>query len=396
MGWLYLALRYIIYHPLKSLVLMACVFLTAFLPIAIELLLGEFESGIVDRANSTPLVVGPSGSRFDLTLKSLYFRLGNAEDGAIKTIPFGEASQIDATSWAKAVPLYAKFSASGYPVVGTTLDYMKFRNLKIASGDNLIQIGDCVLGGALAESLDLGSGDKLLTDIQSVIALAAYPMKMHVRGVLKKNNSPDDWAVFVDLKTAWIVDGIGHGHQNLENEDEDKLLSKTDEKIVASAAVLSYTEITPKNIDSFHFHGDTSDFPVTSIIAIPKDKKGETILMGRYRNEDSNQQLVVPGNVIQELMDLVFKVKRFFDANAILIAISTILLLLLIVVLSIKLREREMNTMFKIGASKNTVTLLQLGELGIIFSGSIALVAVAFVLLRQFSGTIIQSLLIGV
>ena len=153
MGWLKLALKYIKYHPVKSLVLSACIFLTAFLPLAIELLLTEFESKIAERARQTPLVVGPAGSRFDLTLQSLYFRLGNAEDKAVSTIRFGEAADIAATGWATAIPSYAKFTASGFPIVGTTLDYFEFRNLRIARGNSLVQIGDCVLGSEIASQL---------------------------------------------------------------------------------------------------------------------------------------------------------------------------------------------------------------------------------------------------
>ena len=390
-----LAWKYIWYHKLKTSILIACIFLTAFLPIAIELLLNQFESKLVDRAERTPLVIGPAGSRFDLTLRSLYFRLGSFENDAVPTIAFGEADAIEKTGWASAIPIYSKFTTKGHPIVGTTLEYFKFRNLEIESGNNLIQIGDCVIGAALAKELGVGPGDNLLTDIESVIAIASYPLKMHVRGVLTSNNSPDDLAVFVDLKTAWIIDGIGHGHQNVEEVDDEKLLSKGDDKIVASAAVLPFTEITASNIDSFHFHGDDSDFPVTSIIAIPPDQKSETILIGRYRNSTTGEQLVVPGSVIQELMNLVFKVKRFFDANAILIAFSTLLLLLLIVILSAKLREREMATMFKIGASRNTVVMLQVAELGIVFAISSVLVTIAVIVLNQYAGTLIQNVLIG-
>lgn len=390
-----LAWKYIWYHKLKTAILIACIFLTAFLPIAIELMLNQFESKIVDRAEQTPLVVGPTGSRFDLTLRSLYFRLGSLENQALPTIPFGEAADIEKTGWANTIPIYSKFTTKGYPIVGTTLEYFRFRNLNVATGNNLIQIGDCVVGSALASELGLSADDKLLTDIESVISIASNPLKLRVRGVLAANNSPDDWAVFVDLKTAWIIDGIGHGHQNVEQVEEDKLLSRGEDKIVASAAVLPYTEITAANIDSFHFHGDNSDFPVTSIIAIPPDQKSETILIGRYRKSTTGEQLVVPGSVIRELMNLVFKVKRFFDANAILIAISTLLLLLLIVILSAKLREREMTTMFKIGASRSTVAMLQIGELGIIFVASSLLVASAVLILRQYAGALIQNMLIG-
>ena len=396
MGWLKLAFKYILYYRLKSLLLLACIFLTAFLPIAIEILLNSFEREIVARAEATPLVVGPQGSRFDLTLRSLYFRVANSEESELATMPFGEVASIQKTEWASAIPVYSKFTSKGFPVVGTSASYFKFRDLEIDAGNPLVQIGDCVVGAGVANQLGVSPGDRLLTDMENVISLAAYPLNMQVRGVLAPSGSPDDFSVFVDLKTAWIIDGIGHGHQNVEQVEEDKLLSKKDDKIVASAAVLPYTEITEANIASFHFHGDTVDFPISAIIAVPKDQKSKTLLIGRYRNASADQQLVQPRKVIGELMNLVFRVKRFFDANAILIAISTVILLSLIVMLSLKLREGEMNTMFKIGASGSMIFKLQLAELGLIFAAAVVLVIAAVCLLNAVAGNVVQSMLLGV
>ena len=110
----------------------------------------------------------------------------------------------------------------------------------------------------------------------------------------------------------------------------------------------------------------------------------------------ADQQLVQPRKVIGELMNLVFRVKRFFDANAILIAISTVILLSLIVMLSLKLREGEMNTMFKIGASGSMIFKLQLAELGLIFAAAVVLVIAAVCLLNAVAGNIVQSMLLGV
>jgi putative ABC transport system permease protein len=328
-------------------------------------------------------------------LRSLYFKLGESENKSQDFITFSEVVAVESSGLAQAIPLYSKFTANGHPVVGTSLDYFDFRKLFIAQGDSLIQIGDCVVGSKVADELKLKPGDKLLTDIESVIAITSYPLKMHVRGILAPNNSADDWAVFVDLKTAWIIDGIGHGHQDVEEVDDEKLLSRSDDKIVASAAVLPYTEITERNIGSFHFHGDNSDFQISSIIAVPPDEKSETLLMGRYRGNSSAQQLVVPDEVINDLMKLVFQVKRFFDANAILIAVSTILLLLLIVMLSTKLRAREMQTMFKMGASRNTMAMLQLGELLIIFLIGLVLVAAASGWVSSRAGDLVRLVLLG-
>ena len=56
MGWLRLAFKYVFYHRIKSLLLLACIFLTAFLPIAIEILLNSFEREVVARSTATPVI----------------------------------------------------------------------------------------------------------------------------------------------------------------------------------------------------------------------------------------------------------------------------------------------------------------------------------------------------
>ena len=154
------------------------------------------------------------------------------------------------------------------------------------------------------------------------------------------------------------------------------MLSRTDDKIVASPAVESYIEITPENIESFHFHGDANEFPITSIIAIAESEKSETILEGKYAG-DPALQFTKPSADVRQLMGLVFRVKRFFDANAILIGLSTALLMLLVVLLSLRLRAREMQTMFQLGCSRGTILQLQLAEILIIVAIAAVLVGVA-------------------
>ncbi len=35
-----------------------------------------------------------------------------------------------------------------------------------------------------------------------------YPLKMNVVGILQPTGTPDDDAVFVDVKTAWVIGGL--------------------------------------------------------------------------------------------------------------------------------------------------------------------------------------------
>ena len=257
-------------------------------------------------------------------------------------------------------------------------------------------LGECVLGADTAVSLQLRVGDQLLSDRENVLDIAGlYPLKLRVVGILDPSQSADDHAVFVDLKTVWVIAGLGHGHQDLANEtDSGKVLARTENQIIASAAVLPFTEVTPENLDSFHFHGEVAQFPLTAIIAIPKDLKSQTLLEGQYDVGDGAMQFVRPSETVRELMEMVFQIKLFFDANTILIAISTLVLLVLVVMLSLRLRQREMQTMFKIGCSRGTIAMLQCWELAIVFVFAMILVAVATWGIWSISGDLVESLLL--
>lgn len=392
-GPLGLAWKYVLFHKYKSMILVACIVLTALLPVAIKLLLWQFNSKIVARADQTPAVIGALGSDLDLTLNALYFK-----SGSVVPLPYSEVATAREDGLAFAIPVHAMFTARDFPVVGTSLEYFGFRALTPAQGELFVTIGDCVLGAKVAESLGLRPGDQLISDRDNVLELAGQsPLKMSVAGVLNEARTPDDWAVFVDLKTAWVIQGLGHGHQDLSQEKAGSklLVSRTDGKIVANRGVASYIEITPENIDSFHFHGEQGEFPVTSIIVVADSLKDETILQGRYESGTPTAQFARPGEVVRDLMSMVFQIEKFFNLNAILIAISTGMLLLLVVMLSLRLRKREMETMFKLGCSKGTILLLLLGEMAIIFSVAGVLLAFAVWGVGLVAGDLVESLLVS-
>jgi len=396
-GPIKLAWQYVVYHKYKSLILVACIFLTALLPITIKILLSQFNQKITVRADRTPAVIGAKGSSLDLTLNAIYFKTG-----AVDSIPFGEVERVRenasvADSPIIAIPIHAVFTARSHPVVGTSLDYLSFRKLTLRDGSAFATLGDCVLGSKVADQLNVETGDYIISDRDNVLNLAGdSPLRLNVVGILNEARTPDDWAVFVDVKTAWVIQGLGHGHQDLnqENEESGKLLSKSNNKIVASKAVESFIEITPENIASFHFHGDTSQFPITSIIAVSASEKDDTVLEGRYSSNESIQ-FTKPSSDVRELMSLVFRVKQFFDANAILIAISTGMLLFLVVLLSLRLRKREMETMFKIGSSRSTIIQLQLAEMLIIFGVAAVLLSLAIWGVTLVSSDIVESILVS-
>ena len=142
--------------------------------------------------------------------------------------------------------------------------------------------------------------------------------------------------------------------------NKDLVLKQEGSTTIANAAVPQFNEVTEKNITSFHFHGNAETFPVTSIIVVPFDKKSEVLLLGMYDSDTSVLQLIRPIEIVNELMEMVFRVKQLFDMNTFLVSVSVGLLLCLVFLLSLRLRRRERQTMFQLGCSRSTIWKLQL------------------------------------
>lgn len=238
---------------------------------------------------------------------------------------------------------------------------------------------------AAAEKLKLQPGDKLMSDPENVFDLAgSYPVNLRVKGILAPTGTADDGAVLVDVKTEWLILGIMHGHQEAATADPNLLISRDATNVTASAAMQPFQEVTASNVTLFHMHGDPATFPISAIIAAPRDTKSAAILRGRYQDPKSLVQLLVPKTVVSETLDLVFRVKRFFDAQALLVGVATALLLSLVVLLSLRLRRAEIETMFKIGCARMTMIWLLATEILIVVVAGVAIaVGLSWVVLQN-------------
>jgi putative ABC transport system permease protein len=175
----------------------------------------------------------------------------------------------------------------------------------------------------------------------------------------------------VDVKTTWVIAGLAHGHADLSQpEAQDGVLRKEGNAIVANASVVQYNEITAENIGSFHFHGDPADFPITAVIAVPKDEKSSTLLQGRYLGDKELVQILQPAAVMDDLLRTILTVRRYILLAVGVMAIATFATMTLVFMLSLQLRRREMETIVKIGGSRVRVVFLVAAEvLGVIVTG---------------------------
>ncbi len=388
---LYIAWRYITYHKVKTIILLVSITFILYLPLALRVLVSACERELMARAASTPLVVGAKGSSLDLAIDTLYF-----EPKPLERVTMSQVQRVQETGLAQAIPLYTRFQARKHTIVGTTLEYFDFRGLSIDRGHQLTRLGDCVLGAATAEGLRLEPGDHLLSSPENLFDLAGtYPLKMRIVGVLEPSHTPDDRAVFVDYRTAWIIAGLGHGHENLAKvEDPDVLLRKDGDTYRANAKLLQYNEITDENMDSFHFHGDTSEFPVTAVIAVPPNQKSSDLLRGRYLSSEEKCQILHPIDVIRDLTATIFRVEGILNGVFGLLVFATLLLVILVMMLSLRLRQREMQTMFKLGCGRSMIAGLVTAEMAIIALVSVFLTMVLTALTAQNVDRILRALVL--
>ena len=388
---LYIAWKYISYNKIKTATLIACITLISFLPLSLELLLGESEKQLMARAVSTPLIVGAKGSALDLVMNTIYFG-----DEVPELITLEASDRVMDTDLALPIPVYVRFRARGHPIVGTSLDYFDFRRLTVAQGRPLAVLGDCVVGARVAENLGLKTGDSLVSSPENLFDLAGvYPLKMKVAGVLDKSHTSDDLAVFVDLKTAWVIQGLGHGHEDVTKlKDPTLILKRTEDNVAATAKLYHYQEITEKNMDSFHFHGNLSSYPITAVIAVPYDTKSGTILRGRYLTKDETHQITKPEEVIDGLLQNIFRIKNVLDAVISVVTLATILAIVLVFALSLRLRQREIGTIFKLGCRRATIVRLVGAEIVIIVLISGLFCGAMIFLVDQFANDLVRMLFI--
>ena len=363
----FLALAYMRHNAGRSVILVLALALIVFVPLATRLVLQASQAQLTARAEATPLMIGTRGSALDLMMNGLYFSDDRPEPSTM-----ADVDRVWDSGLAIAIPLHVQFRAGGAPVVGTTLDYFDFRGLEVVRGRPLALLGEAVLGAQAAERLGLGPEDTLISDPENLFDLAGtYPLEMKVVGVLAPTGTADDDAVLVDLNTAWVISGLGHGHDDVV--EADAVVAEAEGNRTVASSLTQFTRITEDNIDSFHFHGPPELYPVSAVIAVPPDAKSAAILRGRYLSAEERSIIVVPSQVVQGLLATLFRIGRVLDAIFVVVGAAALVAVALAFYLSLRLRRGEVETAFKLGCHRLTIARMLSAELVATFGLAIAL-----------------------
>lgn len=391
-GAIYLAWAHIRYYAGRSALLVLIFAILGTIPLMTERLAQLAEAQLLERARATPLLYGPPGSQLDLSLKVLFFE--GEPDAQITMADFGRLAEMQLGT---PLPILRTHEARGFPIVGIDIEYLQFRGMSIASGRRMVRLGEVVVGAEAAAELDLAPGDKIQSEIREIFELAgAYPLRMTVVGVLGRKGTPDDRAIFTGLKTAWVIAGFGHGHEDLAAaQDQSVVLSRDDGRIIVNAKLTEIIEITPDNAPDFHAHGDPDAFALSAILIDPDDDRSAAILRGRIEDNGAPGQVFRPLVVIEGLMNEVFRIKSVLGMLVLAVSLAALIALAITLWLSLKLRRREFEIAHRIGSDRSLMLRLIGTEVVLLVGASVPVCVALLALIESFGSDIVRALLFG-
>ncbi|MGP1271707.1 MAG: ABC transporter permease [Phycisphaerales bacterium] len=359
-GVVRLALLYARRTPFQTAVVAASIAVAAALPIAGRVLVERYEHRLQARSVAVPLIVGAQGSRFDLLLAALFFRQTPAG-----VLPLGAAETLADGGRATVVPIHARHTARGVPVVAVGFEYFELLALTPVRGRLPGRIGEAVLGANTAESLKLRPGDAIRTDRRELYDLSVPPpVNLAIVGILRPTGTADDDAVFVDLETAWVIEGFSHAHAPADRLDQADIVFEGEGAVALRPTLETITDITEATGDDafdFHLHADRATLPLSAALVFPNTEKDRTILEATV-NTDGEYQAVRPVELVDELFEFVLRVRTVFDGIAVLLGVATVSLVVLTTVLASRLRRDEFEVLDRIGAPRGFVAGLVVAQ----------------------------------
>lgn len=387
-GSLALAMAHARHHGLRSAILVLCVFVATLLPLATRTLSDRFGREVLERARSTPLLAGAKGSRFDLVMAGLYFRRAD-----LPGMTMSDWQLLEDEGLADAIPLNVRFTARGRPLVATSSEYFEVRGLKAESGGMPVRVGEIVIGANVAVDLQLQPGDTVFSDQRELYNIATPPaLKLMVAGVLARAGTPDDDAVFTDIKTAWALEGLAHAHADAANEVPGTLvLERSPGEVVVSEELVEDLSLTSANQSSFHVHADPATLPLSAVLLMPRTQKDVSILKAKV-NAGPRVQVVVPEAAVGEMLGYVARVQALLDALAAVVIVLACAMIALVTALAARVRAREIETLARIGVSRGVIVAIFAWEIAALSASGVAFALLVVAGLRAFPPDLVKLL----
>ncbi|MCB1809017.1 MAG: ABC transporter permease [Candidatus Competibacteraceae bacterium] len=292
-------------------------------------------------ADPFDLLVGAPGSQTQLLMSTVYLQPAAVDliDGSI----LQAMSQQAGIHYA--APLAFGDSYQGYPVVGTTAQFVSLDGQRTLTEGRLFQsMTEAVIGAdvklALQDRLQARHGQIALDELDADEddELLHRQITYTVVGRLPRLGSPWDRAIMVPVEAIWRTHGLSTGHR--ENEILSIQASRQGHKLDWSAL-----KIGPP-WDADHIPG------VPAIVIKPVSVRDAYVLRNYYRRHDATTAFF-PAEVLLELYALLGDARFLFASMAVATQVLVLGAMLLAVFAALALRRRQLGVLRALGASRS-------------------------------------------
>ena len=313
--------------------------------LSLERIQSATKNGFDQSISGVDLIIGPRSGGIELVLYTV-FHLGRPTNNiTMQTVD--DLATHEAIDWL--VPIALGDSHRSFRVIATIPEYfdrIRVRQndaLNFAQGRRFKGLNEVVVGTTVADQLDYQIGDSIFLTHGSGEALG----KVHddfaftITGILEPTGTPNDQAVFVDLKGYELIHlgwqsgtrAFGIANLDLNNIPPDALKPKT----VTAAFVGLKSKLA-----LFPFVRSVNEYPEEAVSAI------------------------IPGIALSELWSIVGMVDRVFTFLSWLIIAISLITMVTMTISSLDARTREMTILRAIGAAPREIASLVLMEAALI------------------------------
>jgi len=367
-----IAWTYLWHRKLTTVLTMLSVALGVALITAVLTLRDETRKRFEEEGQTFDIVVGAKGSALQLVLCAVYFM--DRPPGNI-ALDVYEAIREEEFVHA-AFPIGIGDSFQGFPIVGTTSEYLEHTRLDVrteerarvlafAEGRNFEAPMEIVLGAHVARTTGVILGDQVVGThgfielservLEQVGGHSHADTPYMVVGILQPSNSPNDRALFTDIHSVWEIHGEAghfpewHGAEEDDHADHDHVDECEHE----------YEYELEREHEHAHEQSGTSPQEqqthaadqVTAVL-VQLDSPGDRFYFKDLVNRKYNAAADIPIQVIERLYDqLLSTAKTVLLAVGYLVVVVSALSILIGLYLSILQRRRDLAIMRALGAS---------------------------------------------
>ena len=328
----------------------------------------QVSDGITSNAGYYSLIIGPSGSKTQLAMNTMYFT-----DEPLGTIPYDVVTQLERNPDVRQVIPYAMAdNYNGASVVGTTSVLLADKTL--AQGKTFTDptpnrefVCEAVVGARVAAENNLSVGDVIYTS-HSAAESDKHDRGIVVVGILEETYTSYDKVVFTQLKTLWDM------HEHSEEEEH--------ENANQGGHVTENGHVDESHEDQGHESGEHEEEEhdhehlnqtVCAILVSTTTPNAALKLLNEYDNKGISHegktytlQAIEPMDAVRDVLNDADSTKYIVFVLCAIILIMNVIVISIITLLNMYHSAKEISLMRLIGISMKKINLLYIIQNGII------------------------------